>query len=94
MFYGVLSLLRTVRKCVTVQSMKKNTATKPRDRAANRIRKTIPFPDTLAAEIQRVADEKYHGDFTRAVLEEMARKYETAREFLRTNTTSKFSSKK
>ncbi len=73
--------------------MKKNP-NKPRDRAANRIRKTIPFPDTLAAEIQRVADEKYRGDFTRAVLEEMARRYPEAREFLRTNTTSKFSTKK
>ncbi len=67
---------------------------KPRDRAANRIRKTIPFPDALADEIQAIADEKYKGDFTRAVLEEMARRFPTAREFLRTNTTSKFSSKK
>jgi hypothetical protein len=73
--------------------MKKNQS-KPRDRAANRIRKTIPFPDTLAAEIQRIADEKYHGDFTRAVLEEMARRYPSAKEFLMTNTTSKFSTKK
>ena len=73
--------------------MKKNQS-KPRDRAANRIRKTIPFPDTLAAEIQRIADEKYHGDFTRTVLEEMARRYPSAREFLRTNTTGKFSTKK
>jgi hypothetical protein len=67
---------------------------KPRDRAANRIRKTIPFPDALADEIQAIADEKYKGDFTRAVLEEMARRFTTAREFLRTNTTSKFSTKK
>ena len=67
---------------------------KPRDRAANRIRKTIPFPDALADEIQAIADEKYKGDFTRAVLEEMARRFPTAREFLRTNTTSKFSTKK
>jgi hypothetical protein len=67
---------------------------KPRDRAANRIRKTIPFPDALADEIQAIADEKYKGDFTRAVLEEMARRVPTAREFLRTNTTSKFSTKK
>jgi hypothetical protein len=67
---------------------------KPRDRAANRIRKTIPFPDALANEIQAIADEKYKGDFTRAVLEEMARRFPTAREFLRTNTTSKFSTKK
>jgi hypothetical protein len=67
---------------------------KPRDRAANRIRKTIPFPDELAEEIQAIADEKYKGDFTRAVLEEMARRFSSAREFLRTNTTSKFSTKK
>jgi hypothetical protein len=67
---------------------------KPRDRAANRIRKTIPFPDELADEIQAIADEKYKGDFTRAVLEEMARRFPSAREFLRTNTTSKFSTKK
>ena len=67
---------------------------KSRDRAANRIRKTIPFPDALADEIQAIADEKYKGDFTRAVLEEMARRFPTAREFLRTNTTSKFSTKK
>jgi hypothetical protein len=67
---------------------------KPRDRAANRIRKTIPFPDALADEIQAIADEKYKGDFTRAVLEEMARRFPVAREFLRTNTTSKFSTKK
>jgi hypothetical protein len=67
---------------------------KPRDRAANRIRKTIPFPDALADEIQAIADEKYKGDFTRAVLEEMARRFPTAREFLRTNTTSKFSTKR
>ena len=85
--------MQTVRQCVTVASMKKNQS-KTRDRAANRIRKTIPFPDTLAAEIQRIADEKYHGDFTRAVLEEMARRYPSAKEFLRTNTTSKFSTKK
>jgi hypothetical protein len=67
---------------------------KPRDRAANRIRKTIPFPDALADEIQAIADEKYKGDFTLALLEEMARRFPTAREFLRTNTTSKFSTKK
>jgi hypothetical protein len=67
---------------------------KPRDRAANRIRKTIPFPDALADEIQAIADEKYKGDFTRAVLEEMARRFPSAREFLRTNTTAKFSTKK
>jgi hypothetical protein len=67
---------------------------KPRDRAANRIRKTIPFPDALADEIQAIADEKYKGDFTRAVLEEMARRFPSAREFLRTNTTGKFSTKK
>jgi hypothetical protein len=67
---------------------------KPRDRAANRIRKTIPFPDALAEEIQDIADKKYKGDFTRAVLEEMARRFPAAREFLRTNTTSKFSTKK
>jgi hypothetical protein len=67
---------------------------KPRDRAANRIRKTIPFPDVLCEKIQAIADEKYKGDFTRAVLEEMARRFPTAREFLRTNTTSKFSTKK
>jgi hypothetical protein len=67
---------------------------KPRDRAANRIRKTIPFPDALADEIQAIADDKYKGDFTRAVLEEMARRFPSAREFLRTNTTSKFSTKK
>jgi hypothetical protein len=73
--------------------MKKNQS-KPRDRAANRIRKTIPFPDSLADEIQQVADEKYCGDFTRAVIEEMARRYSSAREFLRTNTTAKHSSKK
>jgi hypothetical protein len=48
----------------------------------------------LADEIQAIADEKYKGDFTRAVLEEMARRFPTAREFLRTNTTSKFSTKK
>ncbi len=84
--------MQTVRQCVTVGAMKKQT--KPRDRAANRIRKTIPFPDTLADEIQRIADQKYSGDFTRAVLEEMARKFPSAREFLRTNTTSKFSTKK
>ena len=91
MSYGVFSPLQTVRRCVTVYTMKTK---RPRDRAANRIRKTIPFPDTLAKEIQRIADEKYHGDFTRAVLEEMARRYASAREFLKTNTTSKFSSKK
>jgi hypothetical protein len=67
---------------------------KPRDRAANRIRKTIPFPDALADEIQAIADAKYKGDFTRAVLEEMARRFPSAREFLRTNTTGKFSTKK
>lgn len=72
--------------------MKKQS--KPRDRAANRIRKTIPFPDVLSDEIQRIADEKYHGDFTRAVLEELAKKFPSAREFLRTNTTGKHSSKK
>jgi hypothetical protein len=73
--------------------MKKNQS-KPRDRAANRIRKTIPFPDTLCEEIQRIADEKYNGDFTRTVLEELATKHRSAREFLRTNTTGKFSTKK
>jgi hypothetical protein len=77
---------------MTVYRMKKQT--KPRDRAANRIRKTIPFPDALADEIQAIADEKYAGDFTRTVLEEMARRFPSAREFLRTNTTSKFSTKK
>ena len=63
-------------------------------RAADRIRKTIPFPDALAEQIQEIADEKYHGDFTRAVLEELAKRYPAAREFLRTNTTWKHSAKK
>jgi hypothetical protein len=71
-----------------------NTPKKKRDRAENRIRKTIPFPDDLAEELQKKADEKYHGDFTRAVIAEMATTYETARTFLRTNTTYKHSSKK
>jgi hypothetical protein len=78
---------------MTVAYMNKKPKQK-RDRAANRIRKTIPFPDSLAADIQRVADEKYHGDFTRAVIAEMASHYPSAREFLRTNTTFKHSAKK
>jgi IS5 family transposase len=73
-----------------VYAMKKKTT----GRAADRIRKTIPFPDALAEQIQAIADEKYHGDFTRTVLEELAKKYPAAREFLRTNTTWKHSSKK
>lgn len=92
MCYGVLSLFTTVILCLTVAHMKKNQKT--RDRAANRIRKTIPFPDTLADEIQRLADNKYHGDFTRAVIAELGKVYPSAREFLRTNTTFKHSSKK
>jgi hypothetical protein len=66
----------------------------PAGRAADRIRKTIPFPDELADEIQALADEKFHGDFTRAVLEELAKRYPSARKFLKTNTTWKHSAKK
>lgn len=89
-YYGALPLLRTVRYWMTVCAMKK----KKTGRAPDRIRKTIPFPDALAEQIQAIADEKYHGDFTRAVLEEMAKAYPAARKFLRTNTTWKHSAKK
>jgi hypothetical protein len=63
-------------------------------RSKDRVRKTLALPDTLADAIQRVADEKHGGDFTRAVLVHMAKEYPEAREFLRTNTTFKHSRKK
>lgn len=68
-------------------------AKKERNRAADRIRKTLSLPDVLATKIQSEADDKFGGDFTRAVLELLATKYPQAREFLRTNTTYKFANK-
>jgi hypothetical protein len=70
---------------------KKKTAN---GRAADRIRKTIPFPDKLAEQLQQLADEKYAGDFTRAVIAQLGKVYPSAREFLKNNTTFKHSSKK
>ena len=63
-------------------------------RAKDRIRKTLSLPDALVDAIQSEADEKYAGDFTRAVLEGMAKEYPQAREFLKKNTTGKHSRKK
>jgi hypothetical protein len=63
-------------------------------RAKDRIRKTLSLPDALVETIQREADEKYAGDFTRAVLEKLAEEYQEARDFLEKNTTSKHSRKK
>jgi hypothetical protein len=63
-------------------------------RAVDRIRKTIPFPDKLADELQQLADEKYAGDFTRAVISQLGKVFPSAREFLKTNQTFKHSAKK
>ena len=63
-------------------------------RAKDRIRKTLSLTDTLVAAIQKEADKNYGGDFTRAVLEKMAREYPEARDFLKNNTTAKHSRKK
>jgi hypothetical protein len=63
-------------------------------RAADRVRKTLSFPQDVAARIQEEADAKYAGDFTRATLELMATRYPEARQFLRENTTYKHSRKK
>lgn len=77
---------------MTVASMKTK---KTKDgRASNRIRKTLSLPDILTERIQREADEKYAGDFTRATLEILATRYPEARKFLRENTTYKHSRKK
>lgn len=63
-------------------------------RAKDRTRKTLSLPADLTAAIQAEADEKFGGDFTRAVLERLAMQYPEAREFLRKNTTWKHSRKK
>jgi hypothetical protein len=63
-------------------------------RAVDRIRKTIPFPDKLAEQLQQLADEQYAGDFTRAVIAQLGKVYPVAREFLKTNQTFKHSAKK
>ncbi len=63
-------------------------------RAKNRVRKTLSLPDNLTAVIQKEADAKYGGDFTRAVLERLAKDYKEAADFLKKNTTHKHSRKK
>ena len=63
-------------------------------RAKNRTRKTLSMPNDLVQAIQKEADEKYNGDFTRAALEGLAVKYPQARKFLRHNLTAKFNYKK
>jgi hypothetical protein len=65
-----------------------------KDDRPNRVRKTISFPKECAEELQQIANQKYCGDFTRAVLEEMAPRHASVRKFLRFNTTWKFSAKK
>lgn len=63
-------------------------------RSKNRIRKTLSLPDDLTKTIQKEADKKYKGDFTRAVLERLAEQYVEARDFLRTNPKWKHNPKK
>lgn len=63
-------------------------------RSKNRVRKTLSLPDDLAKLIQAEADEKYNGDFTRAVLEKFAKMYPEAADFLRKNPTDKHNYKK
>lgn len=52
------------------------------------------MPKQLEAAIQKVADEKYNGDFTRAALEGLAKLYPQAAEFLRNNPYEKHNPKK
>lgn len=82
--------------CVNLRGLKTpKKPTKPRERAADRVVKSLAFPNVLLEEIQRVADERFKGDFTRAVFEGLAKAGSpAARKFLRTNTTAKFSTKK
>ena len=87
-----MSPWKTVILCLTVYSM---STKKTKDgRAVDRIRKTIAFPDKVANDLQRLADEQFAGDFTRAVISQLGKVYPTAREFLRTNKTFKHSAKK
>jgi hypothetical protein len=79
--------LQTIGICLTVWQMTEG-------RAKDRTRKTLSLPADLTAAIQAEADEKFGGDFTRAVLERLAMQYPEAREFLRKNTTWKHSRKK
>lgn len=67
---------------------------KEKGRSKDRIRKTLSLPDDLVKVIQEEADEKYNGDFTRAVLERMASMYPEAAEFLRKNETEKHNYKR
>ena len=63
-------------------------------RAKNRRRKTLSLPLALVKVIQNEADKEYGGDFNRAVLEKLAFIYPEAKEFLKKNTTFKYSRKK
>lgn len=63
-------------------------------RSRDRVRKTLSLPKALEEVIQAEADEKYNGDFTRAVLERLAEKYPEASQFLKSNPTAKHNPKK
>lgn len=63
-------------------------------RAKDRVRKTLSLPQELVDAIAAEAEEKYAGDFTRAVIERLGLIYPEAKRFLRENTTWKHSAKK
>jgi hypothetical protein len=63
-------------------------------RRQDRLVKSLSLPEDLVTKIQAEADDKYSGDFTRAVMERLALIYPEAMEFLKENPTAKHSRKK
>jgi len=47
----------------------------PEQRSKDRVRKTLNFPEPLHDALEQIADKKYGGDFSRAVIEELAKEF-------------------